>query len=222
LTRGVLAKHNIRKEQIEVIGLPVHPAFLEKKDPLFIREEFSIPAGKPVVLLMMGGAGGKRAIEYAEKLRDIKLPIHVVICTGNNHALYQKMLSLTKEQKEVSFSILSFTNRIADLMQVADLLITKPGPGTINEAMLRQLPILVDNASSTLVWERVNQELVEEMGIGQVLHTIEDLKEPVAKYLLDTAVISRVANAYRSICLPSFFDHIVRVVESLLDPVYRR
>jgi processive 1,2-diacylglycerol beta-glucosyltransferase len=49
------------------------------------------------------------------------------------------MASETK--KEVR--IFSYTDRISDLMDISDLIITKPGGVSIAEALVKQLPILI-------------------------------------------------------------------------------
>src|SRR3990167_1771283 len=118
LTTGLLKKSKIAEDQIEKIGLPVHPSFLQERCKMQIKKELEIPLHKPVVMIMMGGAGGKGALSYAKELLQLTSPMHVIVCTGNNSCLYAKMKELVKEApKEVSFTVLSFTNKIADLMQ---------------------------------------------------------------------------------------------------------
>ena len=47
-------------------------------------------------------------------------------------------------------------------MRAADFMIGKPGPGSIAEAMLRHLPVLVECNSWTLPQERYNAEWVKK------------------------------------------------------------
>ena len=217
LTKGLLKNRGIPDESIELTGLPVHPAFLEEKNEQVIKEEIGIPLNKPVVTIMMGGAGGKGAYSYAKELQKVNFPLHVVICTGNNTVLYQKMQDLAKLEGDVSFSILKFMNKVADLMQVSDLLITKPGPGTINEAMLRKLPILVDNTNSTLSWERTNLDFITRAGLGQVLYSTEEVKKWVPLYLHDKEVKKNVLKAYEKLETPVFDENIQKLLDSMLS-----
>ncbi len=217
LTKGLLRSRGIPEESIELTGLPVHPAFSEEKNEQVIKEEIGIPLNKPVVTIMMGGAGGKGAYAYAKELQKVNFPLHVVICTGNNSILYQKMQDLAKLEGDVSFSVLKFMNKVADLMQVSDLLITKPGPGTINEAMQRKLPILVDNTNSTLSWERTNLDFVKRTGLGQVLDSTEEVRKWVPLYLRDKEVKKEVLKAYERLETPAFDKNIQKLICSLLS-----
>lgn len=219
LTRGLLVKKGISEDYIETIGLPIHPLFLQNKNQKLLKEEFNIPQDKPVVMLMMGGAGGKGALEYTKALERLALPFHVIVCAGNNPILYEKMQLFKSLQGQVSFSIFGFSNRIADLMQVSNLLVTKPGPGTINEAMTKHLPILVDNTNSTLSWERVNRDFVSQVGIGQILHHVEDIKQWVPKYLYDEETKRHLDWNYRMLKLPVFDQGLDRVMSSMLESV---
>ena len=217
LTNGLLRSRGISKEAIELTGLPVHPTFLKEKNEQAIKEEIGIPLNKPVVTIMMGGAGGKGAYAYAKELQKVNFPLHVVICTGNNTVLYQKMQDLAKLEGDVSFSILKFMNKVADLMQVSDLLITKPGPGTINEAVLRKLPILVDNTNSTLSWERTNLDFIKREGLGQVLYSPEEVRKWVPLYLHNQEVKKEVLNAYEKLKTPVFDKNIEKLLDSMLS-----
>lgn len=217
LTSGLLASAGIAEDKVEEIGLPVHPFFLRSSPPKEVKSTFRIPEDKPVVTIIMGGAGGARAFSYAKELQKSSFPLHVVICTGNNTLLYNKLKHLEEEPGMVSFSVLRFTGQIAELMQVSNLLITKPGPGTINEAMLRNLPILVDNTHENLFWERVNLELVVDAGIGQTLDQVEEVNRWVSLYLQDDKTKEDLKAAYLRMNRPSFQDNVCRVIEETIS-----
>ena len=127
------------------------------------------------------------------------------------------MLFRSKLEGDVSFSVLKFMNKVADLMQVSDLLITKPGPGTINEAMQRKLPILVDNTNSTLSWERTNLDFVKRTGLGQVLNSTEEVGKWVPLYLRDKEVKRVVLKAYERLETPAFDKNIQKLICSMLS-----
>jgi len=61
------------------------------------------------------------------------------------------------------------------LMRAADFLIGKPGPGSIAEAMIRRLPVLIECNAWTLPQERYNAEWVKEKNVGIVLKSFKDV-----------------------------------------------
>jgi len=69
------------------------------------------------------------------------------------------------------------------LMHAADFLIGKPGPGSIAEAMISGLPVLVECNSSTLPQERYNTEWVTEKEVGVVIKTFANVVPAVRSFL---------------------------------------
>jgi len=85
--------------------------------------------------------------------------------------------------------IVGFTKEVHKLMRAADFLIGKPGPGSIAEAMVRKLPVLIECNAWTLPQERYNAEWVKEKGAGIVLKGFEQVVEGV-KGMLDPAALA--------------------------------
>jgi 1,2-diacylglycerol 3-beta-galactosyltransferase len=71
--------------------------------------------------------------------------------------------------------VLGFTKEIHRLMRAADFLIGKPGPGSIAEAMVRKLPVLIECNAWTLPQERYNAEWVVERRVGIVLKSFREV-----------------------------------------------
>jgi 1,2-diacylglycerol 3-beta-galactosyltransferase len=72
------------------------------------------------------------------------------------------------------------------LMYAADFLIGKPGPGSIAEAMVRKLPVLIECNAWTLPQERYNAEWVKEKRVGIVLKSFQEVVAGV-RQMLDPA-----------------------------------
>src|SRR5207245_8684070 len=68
-------------------------------------------------------------------------------------------------------------------MRAADFLIGKPGPGSIAEAMVRKLPVLIECNAWTLPQERYNAQWVEEKNVGIVLHSFKEVVSGVRRML---------------------------------------
>ncbi|MBM3197975.1 MAG: hypothetical protein FJZ58_01810 [Chlamydiae bacterium] len=220
LTRGLLRAERVQDKSIKTIGFPIHPSFHCLGDNEQIKKNLGIHVEKPIVMIMMGGAGGMGALAYVRELQQLNLPLHVIVCTGNNSVLYEKVQEVVKERKSLAtFSVLQFTNAIANLMQISDLLITKPGPGTINEAIMRKLPILVDNTNSTLAWERINLDMVQDLGLGAILSKVEEVKQWVPLFLYDKKKKEEIAKTYAQMPMPAFAEHLQHILQSMLSSV---
>lgn len=214
-TRDALIKKKIPASCIETIGLPLRLDFISSKNPDQIREEHRIPSGKSVILVMMGGAGSKSSYDYARKVGGMDLSTHLIICTGRNEKLKKDLVKI-KLHPSNSMTVLGFTDKIADLMAISDLIITKPGPGTINEAIAMQLPVLVDNVDASLFWERANTDMVIRFGIGEKIKDYGQIRNLLKGYLKDEHVRGDVEKSFASLPSNQFHVRIGEIVDSMV------
>ncbi|KAI3443898.1 hypothetical protein Pfo_000563 [Paulownia fortunei] len=140
----------LEESQIRVFGLPIRPSFcravLSKDD---LRVELEMDPQLPAVLLMGGGEGmgpvKKMAKALGESLFDKELekPIgQLIIICGRNETLASTLQSL---EWKIPVKIRGFEKQMQKWMGACDCIITKAGPGTIAEALIRGLPIILND-----------------------------------------------------------------------------
>lgn len=209
---------NIPSKHVKVTGFPLRPDFFKTKiNKTAIRRNFSVPNNKKVVMLLMGGAGSLSSFRYIQELTKFKTPLHIIACLGRNEKLRKKINSI-KLPKHITLSVVGFTDKIADLMSISDVLITKPGPGSICEAIVSNLPIIVDQTSGILWWELMNLELVVKHSFGDVLTNFRDLNKVLDKYLRNTDYVNFIKNNMRDfIGGDSFEKNIKQLIEEILQ-----
>jgi UDP-N-acetylglucosamine:LPS N-acetylglucosamine transferase len=118
--------------------------------------------------------------EITEALDAAKVPMQLILICGRNEALAAKLRS---RQWSMPVQIVGFTKEVHKLMRAADFLIGKPGPGSIAEAMVRKLPVLIECNSWTLPQERYNAEWVVEKHVGIVLNNFREVVAGVRRML---------------------------------------
>lgn len=210
-TTGLLKTKKISEKLIEHTGFPLRSDFLENKNIQLLARKYLVPNKKFVVCIMMGGAGGYNTLKYAEEVGKLALNLHLVVCIGKNQKVASH-LSQVKLHPENSMTIVPFTEHIADWMALADLIITKPGPGTINEAMAMKVPVLIDAIDPPLVWERANIDLVIRYGIGDSITRPEDIGFFVKRYLTQK---NRDKNYSNQFPLNNFHNNIENILKSI-------
>jgi processive 1,2-diacylglycerol beta-glucosyltransferase len=127
-------------DHIEVTGIPVHPNFWRNTDKEATRAQFGLTE-MPTVLIMGGGWGmlqGDKLFDYIMSFRE---QIQFVYCAGTNEAMRKKLLANPQFQHR-NVHVLGFTKDVNKLMDLSDLLITKPGGMTCTEGMSRGIPML--------------------------------------------------------------------------------
>jgi 1,2-diacylglycerol 3-beta-galactosyltransferase len=173
LERGIPA------ERIFQLGHPVHPKFEDVSETkLELRKQLGLPLEKTIALLMAGGEGGGKLLPTTLALARSSLPLHLIVVTGRNAALRQKLNELAPSL-QLPMTILGYCNNVPELMRASDLLVTKAGPGTIAEASVAEVPVVVYDFIPGQ--ERGNLEYVRTNGIGVVALTTSDVVKSVRR-----------------------------------------
>ncbi|UJF36235.1 MGDG synthase family glycosyltransferase [Paenibacillus hexagrammi] len=162
LERGVPAEH------VDVTGIPVHPNFRRQHSKAQILGEFGL-RDMPTVMIMGGGWGifKKEVTEdllgYIATWRE---RIQLLICVGTNE---KAKLKLMEEEvfRHPNVHLIGYTQEINKLMDISDLLITKPGGMTCSEAMAKGIPMLFYHPIPGQ--EEENCHYFEKQGYGQII-----------------------------------------------------
>ena len=173
-------------------GMILRPDFYveDNSDPVALRREMGLREVLPTAIVLFGGHGSKVMFDITERLNAAGLPLQLILICGRNDELAAK---LRTHQWKMPIHVVGFTKEVHRLMRAADFLIGKPGPGSIAEAMVRKLPVLIECNAWTLPQERYNAEWVTEKGVGIVLNSFENVVEGV-KRMLDPEALA----AFRS------------------------
>ena len=170
-------------------GMILRPDFYveDNSDPIALRREMGLREDVPTAIVLFGGHGSKVMYDITEKLDAASLTLQLILICGRNEDLAAK---LRARQWKMPVHIVGFTKEVHRLMRAADFLIGKPGPGSIAEAMVRKLPVLIECNAWTLPQERYNAEWVKEKGVGIVLKSFGNVVEGV-KRMLDPATLAK-------------------------------
>jgi len=137
-------------------------------------------------MVLFGGFGSKVIYEIVRDLDTGGLPLQLIVICGRNEKLAE---ALRARNWNLPLHIVGFTKEVHRLMRAADFLIGKPGPGSVAEAMMRKLPVILECNSWTLPQERYNTEWVQEKGVGIVLQNFREIVSGV-RQLLEPATLA--------------------------------
>jgi UDP-N-acetylglucosamine:LPS N-acetylglucosamine transferase len=169
-------------------GMILRPEFYvpDDSDPVALRKELGLRPDLTTAIVLFGGHGSKVMYDITARLDAAQLPVQLILICGRNEELAAKFNGRTWR---MPVKVIGFTKEIHKLMRAADFLIGKPGPGSIAEAMVRKLPVLIECNAWTLPQERYNAEWVKEKRVGIVLHSFREVVGGVRK-MLDTPTLS--------------------------------
>jgi len=135
-TRGVDAS------RVRVMGIPIDPQFTRPTDREVTARQLGLDPRQPVILMMGGGTGFGQIREMVTSLDIVPFPCQLVVLTGTNRRLLSWLQSHRFRHKIVP---LSYTETVAPLMDLATLLVSKPGGMTTSEALAKHLPVVIVN-----------------------------------------------------------------------------
>jgi hypothetical protein len=156
-------------------GMIVRPEFYRSR-PLDRRTELlklGLDPDRRTGLVMFGGQGSRAMLDIAKRLDGTQL---IMVC-GHNRVLARALGTL---QSAAPRHVVGFTADVAHFMELSDFFIGKPGPGSISEALLKCLPVIVVRNAWTMPQERYNTQWVQENGVGVVLDSFRSVDKAVA------------------------------------------
>ena len=194
-------------------GMILRPDFYapDNSDPIALRKEFDLRPDLTTAIVLFGGHGSKVMYDITRRIDAAQLPLQLILICGRNEELAAKF---NAQQWRTPLKVIGFTKEIHKLMTAADFLIGKPGPGSIAEAMVRKLPVLVECNAWTLPQERYNAEWVAEKRVGIVLRNFREVVSGVQR-MLEPAALAEFRKNVAALENRAIFE-IPEILEKLL------
>ena len=196
-TGNVLISKGVSAEKIVVSGIPVKRVFKSafKDGTLKDQEKADTGTHTKKRLLIMGGGlglvpGGSRLLKRLNE----ETCFEVTLITGKNRSLEKRA-----RRKCKNINVVGFTDKIADYMAAADLVLTKPGGITTFEAIASRTPMYI--ADPFLEQEMGNARFIESKNIGRVVWSRDcDVASDIINFLKDTALIDTMKENMAKLC----------------------
>ena len=163
-----LINKNIPEEKIFSTGIPISTRFTKKYDKEKLLKEFNLQPGKQTILFFGGGEyglGKSKTFNIFENLIQANENMQVIAISGKNPEMKKEFENIIeKHNKSNCVKLLSYTNKVPELMSISDLVVTKPGGLTTSESLASCLPMVIINPIPGQ--EKENAEFLENHGIA--------------------------------------------------------
>eukprot|EP00178_Gracilaria_changii_P004359 TRINITY_DN168_c1_g1_i10.p1 TRINITY_DN168_c1_g1~~TRINITY_DN168_c1_g1_i10.p1 ORF type:complete len:484 (-),score=140.01 TRINITY_DN168_c1_g1_i10:553-2004(-) len=217
--RAIAERCGLGARQLRQYGLPVRSDFWrEAREKHAVRTQLQLRSALPTVLIVGGGDGvggvGRIALCIAHKLRA-RLGADgaqlVVVC-GKNERLRQQLRARSWPLRSVH--VHGFVHNMSEWMAASDLIVSKAGPGTIAEALIRGLPIVLSGFLPGQ--EAPNVRYVTDAGVGAFSRDPQRIGDIVSEWLSEPALLRERARRAKRLARPSATYDIVRDIGALL------
>ena len=196
-------------------GMILHPRFYDPpvEDRTAGRARLGLRPDLPTGLVLFGGHGSNVMLEIAERLDRSNLDVQLIFVCGKNDPLAN---ALRTRKSRVPTFVEGFTTRVNEYMQLADFFIGKPGPGSVSEALAKQLPVIVECNAWTLPQERYNATWIVEKQVGVVLHSFAKIDQAAAELIEPSNLARYRANA------AALHNRAVFEIPDILERIFER
>ena len=183
VTYDLARQAGLRPDQLFLFGLPIRPAFARPiRSRHDLRHTLGMDPTLPAVLLIGGGEGVGPVEEIAAQLaRQLSVggqaAGQIVVICGRNKSLQDRLQARTWP---IPVTVNGFVDNMPDWMAACDCVVTKAGPGTIAEALISGLPIVLSGFIPGQ--EEGNVPFVVENGVGEYSTNPSEIAAIVARW----------------------------------------
>lgn len=193
-----LARKGIAAERISVSGIPIDPVFAERTPAATARAELGLPE-RPTVLLLSGGFGVGPLVAMLDSFAGADCGLSLVVVAGRNAEL-ETACRERAATLNLPVTVHGFVTNIHQLMDAADLVVTKPGGLTTNEVLAKGKPMAL--VAPIPGQEQRNCDYLLEEGAAVRLHDEPDAAWHLARWLGDKARMAAMKSHAERIARP--------------------
>ena len=209
-----LIDKNIEPEKIFVTGIPVRKEFLQEHDKKQILQNLNFSENKKIVLLFGGGEfglGKNMVLDVFDTLL-FKFPdIQIIAISGKNENIKNHFTkTVLKYDRMQNVAIFEYTNKVADFMSIADVIITKPGGLTTSESLVSNVPMIIVNPIPGQ--EEENAEFLENHKVAKWLQKGDDVNFILNILLNDSQILLNMKEATKQLAKPNASKDICEII----------
>ena len=195
--RTELIRKGIKPEKIRVTGIPTGSEFHARQNEDALRKKYGLDEARKTVFIMSGGFGVGPVGKMLKAMNSCKSKVQVIAVCGHNKELYGQLESIASSLN-YPLKLFAFTDKVAELMAVSDVMITKAGGISVTEAMDSSLPmILFGSIPGQETW---NERFLSENGAAVIAKSIEDIPRLADGMLEDPGVYETFKRGLGKIC----------------------
>ncbi len=194
-------------------GIPVSKVFLQRK----IREQLLCRYGleDKFTVLIMGGSLGFGDIRKAFlSFLNCEKDIQTIVVAGKNKKLKLQLENYLGQYKK-NIHLVGYSNEIYTLMDIADIIVTKPGGMTITEALIKELPIFI--MSPIPGQEERNSHFLTSTGAAESISKDADVYTLIRKLIDNPYKLAEMKEKSKKLSTPDSGYRIVQLMEKLVN-----
>lgn len=184
-----LLKFGVPAEKIFPFGIPLSSKFKKvDANTSKIKFKYNIKNHNLTFLFFGGGSlGSSYTYGYLKEILKLKLNINIIFVSGKNVKLQNRCNNYIKRENIKNVTVLGFTKDISNLLNIADVVITKPGGLSVTEALEMKTPMILIPGNGGQ--ENHNAKFVTKNHFGLRIRNARQLAKTVKKLTENKKII---------------------------------
>ena len=187
-----LLKFGVPAEKIFPFGIPLSSKFKKvDANTSKIKFKYNIKNHNLTFLFFGGGSlGSSYTYGYLKEILKLKLNINIIFVSGKNVKLQNRCNNYIKRENIKNVTVLGFTKDISNLLNIADVVITKPGGLSVTEALEMKTPMILIPGNGGQ--ENHNAKFVTKNHFGLRIRNARQLAKTVKKLTENKKIIQEM------------------------------
>ncbi|HYY97075.1 MAG TPA: glycosyltransferase, partial [Pyrinomonadaceae bacterium] len=197
--------------------MPVHPKFElpDERSAQAARRELGLDPQKFTVFVNAGWVGGGNIPQIFRELVRGELDVQAIFLAGRNEELRSEAESLAASAK-FPVKVIGYSEQVEQLMQAANVMVSKLGGLTTFEALACRVPIIADATTPPMPQESGAANMLDRRGAGVLLKRAADIVPVVRRMVEDSRYYSGLRAATATLALSGSTQRIVEEIAALL------
>ncbi|MDQ1592355.1 MAG: processive 1,2-diacylglycerol beta-glucosyltransferase [Pyrinomonadaceae bacterium] len=215
--RQQLIDYGVAPERIKISGMPVHPKFNQpdERAAQAARHALGLDPQKFTVFVNAGWVGGGNIPEIFRELVRGDLDVQAIFLAGNNQELRAEAETIAAGAN-FPVKVIGYSEHVEQLMQAANVMISKLGGLTTFEAMACRVPIIADATTTPMPQEAGAGTLLSKRGAGVLLERAGDIVPAVRRMVEDARYYATMRAATATLAIPHSTRRIVEEITALI------
>ena len=216
IVKRQLSLEGINPKKVYAYGLPLSERFKNLDGITDIKIKYHVNNRKRTFLFFAGGSiGSSFSYDYLKKVLSKQFDINIIFVCGKNEKLNKKVKKLVSKNDYQNVKVLGFSNEVNNLLNIADVVITKPGGLSITECLEMKKPMLLISGNGGQ--EIYNAKFVCKNGYGIYCRTPRKLARVISNLLFKKNVLNNMKNKLNKYDDNNSVEKIYKLSEKLLS-----
>ena len=181
-SKRYLVRRGQSADRVKCTGIPVDPIFSQSLETGEAKARLGLQRNLPAVLILGGGFGVGPTVQLLRSFQKASVQCQILVVAGKNQQMQRETEAIGKTLQN-PVKVFGFVNNIHELMDAADLIVSKPGGLTSCEVLAKHKPLLIIDPIPGQ--EQRNCEYLLEVGAAARLYDVEDAPYKIQELLND-------------------------------------